>query len=201
MNRASKELLQSRVIFYYICVGQTLKKKALKYMEENIAIETTPTVAPETVVTPTTTEEGDAEARIAVLEEQKNKAIEEAANYKLAFLKEKNKGRHDEDFEDEREEERTRRIIKEELAQSKIQQIDTEKEMLLKKLARENKELKLANLNKTGTPVATVGTHSEGTPVTDTSVTPEQLAAFKAKGWTDKDIERYKGNLRRYSGR
>jgi len=106
-----------------------------------------------------------------------------------------------EDFEDETEEERTRRIIKEELAQSKIQQIDTEKEMLLKKLARENKELKLANLNKTGTPVATVGTHSEGTPVTDTSVTPEQLAAFKAKGWTDKDIERYKGNLRRYSGR
>jgi hypothetical protein len=167
--------------------------------EENKAIETTQSIAPETVVTPTMAEEGDAEAIIKALEAEKNKAIEIAANYKVAYLKEK--GKHSEDFVDETEEEKTRRLIREELASTKIAQIDIEKEKLLNKLAKENKELKLANLNKTGTPPATIGAHSEFTPVTDTMVTPEQLSAFKARGWSDKDIEKYKANLKRYGGR
>ena len=61
------------------------------------------------------------------------------------------------------------------------------------------KELKLANLNKTNMPPASQGGHSEGQPVRSTAVTSEQLAAFKARGWSDKDIERYKKNLQRYS--
>ncbi len=49
-------------------------------------------------------------------------------------------------------------------------------------------------MNKTGIPSGT-GSHTEGRQVVDTMVTPEQLAAFKARGWTDKDVERYKKNL------
>lgn len=145
-------------------------------------------------VNPTGTDE-DIEARIAQLETEK-------ANYKLAFLKEKSKNKQ-EDFnnDDETEDEKIARIVSEKLAETKIAQIDNEKEALLKQVIKENKELKLAQLNKPTSTPASMGAHSEGTPVTDTTVTPEQMAAFKAKGWSDKDIERYKKNLNRYGGR
>ncbi len=59
---------------------------------------------------------------------------------------------------------------------------------------KENKEAKLALANKTGTP-SSIGSHTESKVVGDTLVTPEQIAAFKARGWDDKKIERYKKNL------
>lgn len=142
----------------------------------------------------------DNEAEFARLEAEKNKAIEEAANYKLAYLKEKKKK---EDFvdEDEDEEAKIRRITTETLAESRLAEIARQQDEIIKKALKENKELKLAQLNKTGMPPASMGTHSESTPVRDTLVTPEQMTAFKAKGWSDKDIERYKKNIQRYSGR
>ncbi len=142
----------------------------------------------------------DAEARIAELEAEKLKAIEEASNYKVAFLKEKSKNKQGDDDDDESEDERIERKINEKLAATKIAQIDAEKEALIQKTLKENKELKLAVLNKTGVP-AFMGTHNESIEVKDTAVTPDQMAAFKAKGWSDKDIERYKKNLNRYAGR
>lgn len=153
----------------------------------------------ETVTIPpagASTETSDAEDRLAQLEVEK-------ANYKMAFLKEKNKNKQISNVndEDETEDERIERIIAEKLAQSKIMQIDAEKEAIYQKAIKENKEMKLAQINKTTTPPAVIGSHSESTPVTDTIVTPEQSAAFKQKGWSDKDIERYKKNLNRYSGR
>lgn len=161
--------------------------------EKTTAVETDQTAATDTTVTPTATTEGDAEARIAKLEEEK-------ANYKLAFLKEKSKNKP-EDLANESEDDKISRIVAEKIAETKIEAIDNEKEDLLKKLAKENKELKLAQLNKTTTPPAAIGAHSESTAVIDTMVTPEQLLAFKARGWTDKDIERYKKNYQKYSGR
>lgn len=152
-------------------------------------------VPPETVIAPTAE---DAEARIAALEAEKATLIQNEANYKIAYLKEKSKNKDPDP--DETEDDRIRRITREELAQTRISQIDSEKEALLKKTLKENKELKLAQLNKTDIPASTT-THTEGQKVTDTLVTPEQLLAFKAKGWTDKDIERYKKNLVRYGGR
>jgi hypothetical protein len=82
-----------------------------------------------------------------------------------------------------------------------LAQIAQEQEAIIKKALKENKELKLANLNKTKVPPASVGSHNESIPATDTSITPEQMSAFKARGWSDKDIERYKKNLRKYGGR
>ena len=155
----------------------------------------------ETSTTPAV--ENELEAKLSQIEAEKNKALEEAANYKIAYLKEKRKAREEVTYDDdpeETEQEKISRLVKEEVARQKVAQLDQEKENLLKQALKENKELKLANLNKTvQTPPAGIGGHSEGTSVRDTLVTPDQMAAFKSRGWSDKDIERYKKNLRRYS--
>lgn len=165
--------------------------------EKNKATEATaPIIATEEKVT--VPPQDDAEAKIAALEAEKAKILEEKANYQMAYLKEKSKNR--EPDPDEPEEDKMRRIAREELSQSKISQIDTEKENLLKILARENKELKLAQLHKTDIPAST-SVHSEGQKVGDSVISPEQLAQFKQMGKDDKWIENYKKNLRRYAGR
>lgn len=146
------------------------------------------------VVIPT---EDDLEARNVALEAEKARLIEESANYKVAYLKEKKKNRGDED-EVMDEDERLRQITREELANSRIAQIAYEQDQIIKKALKENKELKLAQLNKTNSPSAAIGSHSEAPQVKDTLVTPEQMAAFKQRGWTEKDIERYKANLRKF---
>ncbi len=139
------------------------------------------------------------ETKIAALEAEKAKLIEEGSNYRLAYLKEKRKNEGP-DIE-ETEEEKTRRIIREELAAGRMTEIDKEKEALIQKTIRENKELKLALSNKGGTHESTTSHSEQDKKVMDTLVTPEQLVAFKARGWTDKDIERYKRNLIKYGGR
>jgi len=163
-------------------------------MADETAVNTTSPAAEETT-TPVLTEGEDLEAKFKQLEEEKNKAIEEASNWKLAALKNKSK----ENLEDESDDDKIRRISREELASSKVVEIAREQDGIIQRALKENKELKLANLNKTTVPPAAIGTHSETRAVQDTSVTPEQLAAFKARGWSDKDIERYKKNLLKYS--
>jgi len=143
----------------------------------------------------------DLGAKIEQLEAEKAKLIEESANYKLGMLKAKAKNR---DFEptdeDGGDDERLRRIAREELANSRLAQIASEQDLIIKKALKENKELKLAQLNKTSATAASTGATSEGEPVKDTLVTPDQMAAFKKRGWSDKDIERYKQNLQRHGG-
>lgn len=151
-------------------------------------------VTPEEVKVLPLTEE-DLEAKVLALEAEQARLIEREANYKMAYLKEKSK--KTEIFEDENDEDKFRRIAREELSNSRLAQIDREKDETIKKALKENKELKLAQLNRTGTPPAAVGTHTEGYQVRDTLVTPEQMTAFKARGWSDKDIEKYKRNLQK----
>lgn len=169
-------------------------------MENQPAIEQDSTIASNTEVKVSSPTDVDLESRFAQLEAEKLKAVGEAANYKMAYLKEKSKQK-EESFEDEEGDEKFRRIAREELANSRLAEIATEQDAIIKKALRENKELKLAQLNKTNTPPAAMGTHSEGTPVKDTLVTPEQLAYFKSKNYTEKDIERYKKNLQKYGGK
>jgi len=157
------------------------KDEAIKTNAEAVAAPEEKKVAPDE----------DLEAKVAQLEAEKAKYIEEGANYKAAYFKEKAKNR-----EDETDEEKFRRIAREELEQSKIMELDRQKDEIIRKALKENKELKLAQLNKTIVP-ASVGSHSESQPVRDTLVTDEQIAAFKARGWSDKDIERYKRNLQK----
>ncbi len=163
------------------------------------AVETpvVPAAAEQVVTTPTTTPD-DVEAKLAAIAAERDKAIEEGANWKLAALKAK--GKQSDQLEDETEDEKIGRIVNETLNATKIAQLDTAKEELLQKVLKENKELKLAHANKPGTPPAGMGSHSEPmVSVVSTVVTSDQIQAFKARGWSDKDIERYKRNLSKNS--
>jgi hypothetical protein len=131
----------------------------------------------------------DLEARNAVLEAEKAKLLEESTNYKAAYLKEKAKQSDGGD-----DEERLRRIAREELSNSRLAEIAREQDAIIKKALKENKELKLAQLNKSDVPLS-VGSHSEGQPVKDTIITLDQMTQFKAMGKSDKWIENYKKNL------
>ena len=134
----------------------------------------------------------DLETKVTTLEAEKAQLLTEKDNYRKAYLKAVENGGN------EQEEDKIRRVTREEIANSRLSEINREQQEVIAKALKENKELKLAQLSKNNTPPAAIGAHSEGVPVTDTLVTPEQMAAFKAKGWTDKDIERYKKNLQRY---
>ncbi len=150
------------------------------------------TIATETDVQPIAAEE-----KIEVeTEEARYQALEiEKDNYRQAYLKEveKNKNAKNEGIEID-EDEKMYRVAQRALSESRLAEIAREQDTIIKKALKENKELKLAQLNKKE-PSAGMGTHSEGTAVKDTLVTPEQMAVFKAKGWDDKKIERYKQNL------
>lgn len=170
-------------------------KNDFKQMDKTNATETNASsiaTKEEVKVLPLTDE--DLEARNQALEEERARLMVERENYKVAYLKEKS--RRDSEGEDDTTE-KMRQIAQEELANSRLAEIAKEQDAIIKKALKENKELKLAQMNKTDIP-ASMGTHSASTPVTDTMITPEQMAAFKARGWTDKDIERYKKNMLRY---
>ena len=153
--------------------------------------ETTGTETKEQVIPPVV---DDAEARIAALESEKAVILEREANYKAAYLKEVGKKKEVID-PDESEDDKIRRITREELAKTAVARIDTEKELLLKKLAKENKELKLALKNKTDIPASTI-TDTEGQKVKDTLITPDQEKYFKTVlKWSDKEITAYKKKL------
>lgn len=151
--------------------------------------------ATETVVPPIATEPEDLEAKNVALEAEKVKLLEEKENYRKAYLKQVEKNKENPDPEGD--EERLRQIAREELANSRIVEIAAEQDAIIKKALKENKELKLAQLNKTTTPPAAVGTHAEAPPVRDGLITAEQEKALRDKGFNDKDIERYKKNLQR----
>lgn len=140
----------------------------------------------------------DTEARLAQLEAEKKALEEKSENYRKAYLKQKQKNTEG-IADDEDAEEKMRRIAEETLANSRLAEIAEEQDTLLKKALKENKELKLAQKNKVEVSHAS-GTHSEGTKVADTLVTPEQLEQFRKMGWNDAKIEQYKKNLRRRLG-
>lgn len=145
---------------------------------------------------PTIPPEDDLSLKLASLEAEKVKLTEEKDNYRRAYLKVEREHKS-EDNENETADERMRRIAQEELANSRIAEITREVNDINIRALKENKELKLALLNKGGTPPAAMGTHSETTAVADTLITQEQIADFKKRGWDDKTIERYKKNLLR----
>lgn len=158
------------------------------------------TIVPQEEVKVVASTEDDTEAKIKALEEQKARLIEESANYKVAYLKEKSKRQDSSDTDEEDIDEKVRRITAETLANSRLAEIAQEQDALIKKALKENKELKLAQLNKQDIPASTT-VSTETQSVQDTMVTPDQMKAFKSRGWSDKDIERYKRNLNRYGTR
>ncbi len=129
----------------------------------------------------------DAEARFTQLEAEKE-------NYRKAYLKEAARNREPlENLDDEGKMEEVARRV---LADSRIAEIAREQDAIIKQALKENKELKLAHLNKDKTPPAAIGASQETTVVKDCSISPDQLNYFKnTLHWTDKEIEHYKRNL------
>jgi hypothetical protein len=128
-----------------------------------------------------------------------HKKAEESENWKTAALKYKERAKGVANGTiTETEDERIQRIVDEKIANSELTKAEKEKDELLIRVLNENKELKLAQLNKPDVP-ASSGSHSESLVVTDTLITPDQMAQLKKMypHWTDKDFERYKKNLRR----
>lgn len=150
----------------------------------------------ETIVPPEKTE---AEIKIEALELEKANLIEQKENYRLAYLKADKK--NGDINPDESEEDKLRRIVREETADNRLTQIDKEKEELLKKTLKENGELKLALKNKPEIPGST-NNHTESVKVSDNVITPQQEEYFrKTLKWTDKDIENYKRNRSKQGNR
>lgn len=170
--------------------------------ETNATEAIIPAIAPEETVKSQTVAEEDSEAKIKALEEEKAKLLVEKANYQQAYLKSESK-RKNESLDDEPlEEERLRKIVNEQLADSRLADIAREQDLLIKKALKENKELKLALTNKTTIPSASVGTHSESTPVQNAYFSKEQMDFLrKTNGWTDKDFERYNKNYQKRVGK
>lgn len=161
-------------------------------MDKDKAVNTPEPAAAQTVVV------DENEARIATLEAEKAQLTTEAANYKLGMLKAKAKAKEEGTEPDE--DERMEAVARKALADSRLADIAREQDTIIQKALKENRELKLAAMNKKE-PSAAVGTHSEAPTVQDTQVTSDQMAAFTAKGWDEKKIERYKKNLARYAQR
>lgn len=169
-------------------MGDTLHQNVSIMENDKNAVITDSAASPSTL-------SDDSEARIQALEAEKAKLEVERDNWKTATLSLKKKAK--ENPEDTDDDARIKAVAQEAIAESRLADIAREQDALLTKLAKENRELKLAQANKTGVPPASVGTHSETPGVQDTLVTPEQMTYFKSLGWDDKKIERYKKNLLR----
>jgi len=136
----------------------------------------------------------DLEAKVAALEAEKAALLKDAeagANYRIAYLKEKNRNAN----ADESDEDKMRRIALETLNDSRLAVVNAELEATTKRALKELKEAKLALANKTDIPVSTTTSTETTTAVKDTLITPEQMANFKKMGWSDDKIARYKKNL------
>ncbi len=143
-------------------------------------------------------QETDLEAVLLAKEEEINRLRRDNKDYKAGMLswKKKAKKNRDEDEEEDFDEEesnddRMRRIIREEMAQTDLARANAEKEEIIKKIIRENKEIKTALKNKaqiSNLPGGSSQESSTGEGQKNTIWTKEQLDYFKSKGIDPKKV-------------
>ena len=160
----------------------------------------TAVIQPETVVAPETTEV-DAETLLAEKEKEIAKISTERDNYRKGLLKAKGKlpEEHQSDADEPEEQEALmRRIVREEMLTTREAQLQAEKDDIIKKTLKRNKELELALKNRTGvTSTSGQGSNQEKPEgKLDNTFSNDQLANLKAKGWSDEKIEKFKKNLK-----
>lgn len=148
-------------------------------IEEGVEIKEVKAVAPEPI------QEVDYEALLREKEEQLAKIAQERENYKQGMLRAKGKASEEDIFAEEvADEDKLRAIVREELLSTESAKIAKEREELLNKVLRENKELKLSNRTKAqvaSAPVASGGNLDR--PEASTQFwTDEQLAVMKSRG-------------------
>ena len=127
------------------------------------------------------------------------KAEEAAANYKKGMLKYKSQVKQDSGDEPDQME-MMRQVAEEVLTTSEVSQEKKRLEEMMLQQARELKEAKLALANRSQTQTSQGSGSSGSTPTADKELSPEQIAALKARGWDEKKIEKFKENRKKMTG-
>jgi hypothetical protein len=144
---------------------------------------------------PTEQEMADLQSKYEALEAEKQQLEVEKENYRKGMLKAKGKIVEDDYTPPEDDEERIRRIIREENTRSNSNRVADEQKQIVQQLLAKNKELAHALKNK---PTAGSGSGA-GEPVNaevkDNFFSAEQLAEIKAKGL---DPAKVKANFLKY---
>lgn len=139
----------------------------------------------------------DYEAVLIAKDAELKQISTERDNYRRGMLKAKGKLSEDEDEKNvEGGIELMRQIAREEVLATRESILSAEKDVLIKKIARENSELKLAMKNKSQVSNASQGASNEDKiTVKDNILTDTQLKDLKTRGFDDKMVERFKKNL------
>lgn len=152
---------------------------------ENAGVKTNESLAPEI----------DLAAEYEALLKENERINSEKENYKRGILKAKGKLPEEEEL-DESEDERIDRKVREQILS--IREIETKQkeQEVIKKLIRQNKELKLTAQNRAQVSSASSGSSGEGKPESKQEYfTSEQLAYFKKRGINPETV---KANLNKY---
>lgn len=168
-------------------------------MSEDTNAGAEPVEKPQGVETPVAEapklQEPNYEELLAEKEAELQKAQEERDNYRRGMLKAKGKVQEETFSEEESDEDKMRRIAREEALSIREQMIQREKDDLIKKALKENSELKIALKNKAQLTPASGASADSSPDVKDTYWSPEQIASLKAMGV---DPEKVKGNVQKY---
>lgn len=170
--------------------------------EDKIAVETTQSAAPENPVkTEPSAGEVDYEAVVSNLLDENKKLSTERENYRRGLLKAKGKLQEEEEEPKEDLEALVDRKVRETLVESQWGQSQKKLEEMTRAMAKENKELKLALVNKASLKTTSQGSGSGNVEVQDRFFSQDQINSLKAKGYDDKKIELLKQNLQKAQGK
>jgi len=158
----------------------------------------TAVIQPETVVPETT--EVDAETLLAEKEKEIAKISQERDNYRKGLLKAKGKLPEEDEVDTstpEGMEALIDRKVQEKFLSTREAQLQSEKEDIIKKTLKRNKELELALKNRSSITSTSGQGSNQDKPggKQDNFFSNEQIASLKAKGYSDKKIEALKKNL------
>lgn len=151
----------------------------------------------------------DPEAKLAALMEENEKLSRERDNYRKGLLKAKGKLPEADEDDDESlslsEPSKLNALIeskvREQLLATESEKAKAQVAEYAKKLARENKELKLALANKPSLATASIGTGEGGLPEPKLNFfSDEQLNELKKKGWDDAKIKRFQQTYLKIKG-
>lgn len=140
-------------------------------------------------------QEEDTLAIIKAQDVKISKLEEERENYRKGMLKAKGKLPEEGGMD---QVEMMRQIAREEYLNTEIAHARQDKDFIIEKQAKELREAKLALANKSGIGSGGTGASTEDKmTVKDNILTDAQISDFKAKGWDDAKIERFKKNLQK----
>lgn len=150
------------------------------------------------------TQEVDYEAELAKKDAELAKTRQERENYRKGMLKAKGKipDEDDNSSNDEDLDAKIDRKVQERLLETSEARIQADKDALIQSMAKRNRELTIAIRNRGQISDGTgQGSNQDKAPGrTDNTLSNDQIASLKSKGWSDKKIEEFKRNLTKGNG-